>query len=134
MSYTIHALELRKDITAPEKGTNAASDGTTEIRAYRSLVQAGNLEPKPEDHLAPGFPEDCAGVIPAGHYLFTQVPNPGRVDERETAYRSAAEAVWLEALWRGVGLKNDRVLVRTLSEDGKTVFQVFREIEGEVRA
>ncbi len=128
MAHSIHSLELRKSITAP------GADGTLEIKEFRSLVGRGNLEPAPQDHLAElegidGGDPSALRVIRPGTYLFTQVPYPANAEERLPAYRSAAEAIWLEALWRNVPLKNDRVLVRTLSEDGKTVFQVFREIE-----
>ncbi len=127
MAHSIHTLELRKTITAP------GADGTLEIREFRSLVGRGNLEPDPKDHLAElegidGGDPSASRAIQPGTYLFTQVPYPDAAEDRIPAYRSAAEAIWLEALWRGVSLKNDRILVRTLSEDGKTVFQVFREI------
>lgn len=123
MTYSIHALELHKTITAP------STDGTIDILPFRSLVAPGNLEPDPADHLAePTQVDDAASILP-GMYLFTQVPYPAAQEERLPAFRAAAEAVWLEALWRSARLKNDRILVRILTEDEKTVFQIFREIE-----
>ncbi len=125
MKHTVHVLELRRPIAAPEAPGGEAPDGTRSILAYRSLVREGDLEPPEEAHLAdPGE----ASSIPAGTYLFTQRPWPA--ERREEAYREAAKALWHEALWRESPLKNDRILVRILSEDGKTVFQVFREIVG----
>jgi hypothetical protein len=50
----------------------------------------------------------------------------------EISARKDAEALWLEALWRDLAFKNDRILARILSEDGKTVYQLFREIEGTI--
>jgi len=129
MNHPVHVLELRKDIVAPPEGTAFAPDGTADISEYRSLVPPGELEPKPESHLAPPPAGSANPIIPAGFYLFTQAPYPQAEADRKEAYRAAAEALWLESLWRGARLKNDRVLVRTLSEDGKTVFQAFREIE-----
>lgn len=123
MKHTVHVLELRRPITAPAIPGDEAPDGTRSILTYRSRVREGNLEPPEEDHLTdPGVGTE----IPAGTYLFTQRPWPE--EHREEAYREAAKALWHEALWRESPLKNDRILVRILSEDGKTVFQVFREI------
>ena len=47
----------------------------------------------------------------------------------ETMWKNAAQALWLEALWRGSSFKNDKIRVRILSEDSKRVFQLFREIK-----
>jgi hypothetical protein len=99
------------------------------VRAYRSLVKPGNLEPNFDDHLTGG--EDQV-AIPAGLYLFVQgKPFEGAIMD-EISARKDAEALWLEALWRDLAFKNDRILARILSEDGKTVYQLFREIEGTI--
>jgi len=139
MTYTVHTLELRKAITA------GGSDGTLCIYEYRSLVAPRDLEPDPQAHLAGGrsIPE-----IPAGSWFFVRgaldplpaaafsardgtFPAPEEVDEEtRKLFRAAAEAVWLESLWRGAEFKNDRILVRILSEDSKTVYQIFREVAG----
>lgn len=120
MEFIIHALKLHKPICRPETGT--APDGTSELYEYRSLVAKRDLEPKREDHLADGKP---IGQIDEGTYLFTQgnLPESGK----EEAFREAAEALWLESLWLETEFASDRVFVRILSEDSKTVFQAFRE-------
>jgi hypothetical protein len=119
MEYTIHALHLHRDITLPENGP--APDGTTKLYAYRSLVAKNDLEPTKADHLAGRTP---VREIGAGQYLFTQGPLPD--EKEEEAFRDAAEAIWLEALWQEAELADDKVYVRILAEDSKTVFQVFR--------
>ena len=62
--------------------------------------------------------------IPKGKYLFLQ--GIGSKDDFEIIEK-AAEALFLEALWQEIDLK-DEVFVRFLQEDKKTVFQIFREI------
>ncbi len=119
MKFTVQTLRLNRAITVPE-GT-AAADGTKSIYEFRSLVKKNDLEPAEGDHLGPGKPVQ---VIPEGTYLFTQSP----LTDEDPPYREAAEAVWLESLWLGAEFINDRILIRTLSEDSKSVFQIFREI------
>lgn len=136
MSFTVHALTLHRAIALP-RGTETG-DGTVAILRYRSLVAKGNLEPDFAEHLCRADAEEAQDnpTIPAGHYLFAQGPSPlgERVAhdperaEAEADWRAASEAVWLESLWRDVPFSSDRVFVRVLSEDGKTVFQIFREI------
>jgi hypothetical protein len=128
MEYIIHQLKLHRTIAAPSGGI--APDGTQELVAYRSLVGKKDLEPPDSDQIAE---RSIAGEISAGLYLFTQgiLPDGATETEREALFREAAKAVWLEALWREAEFKNDRVLVRILSEESKTVFQIFREIPGE---
>ena len=123
MEYCIRNLHLNRKITVPSDGP--ATDGTTAIREYRSLVARNELEPPPEAHLADGKPAEC---IPAGLYLFTQGMSDGQAESAETDWRMAAEAIWLESLWREIEFKNDRIFVRILTEDSKKVFQIFREI------
>lgn len=130
MNYRVHVLELRKAIeVSADSPLSAAADGTLDILSFRSLVPRGSLEPAKEDHLVPAGLEVSERRIPEGTYLFTQAPYPADPVNREGAYRDAAEAIWLESLWKDLRLKNDRILARILSEDDKTVFQIFREIE-----
>lgn len=136
MSFTVHVLTLHRAITLPHG--SESGDGTIAILCYRSLVAKGNLEPSFAEHLSRAGDEETQddATIPAGHYLFAQGPSPlgERVaraperDEAEANWRAAAEAVWLESLWRDIPFASDRIFVRVLSEDGKTVFQIFREI------
>lgn len=121
MNFEIHSLELHRDIVLPPDAP--AADGTIALFEYRSDVSERDLEPDPARHLTDGRP---VSVLPAGTYLFAQ----GLLDsaEPERLFREAAEAIWLEAIWREIELKKNRALVRVLSEDSKTVFQVFREL------
>ncbi|HHU36267.1 MAG TPA: hypothetical protein GXZ47_03465 [Treponema sp.] len=123
MKYTVHTLELHRPITTTETGES--SDGTIAIWEYNSLVQKNDLEPQLDAHLAQGVP---AQSIEPGYYLFVQglMPESGL---EETMWKNAAQALWLEALWRGSSFKNDKIRVRILSEDSKRVFQLFREIK-----
>lgn len=128
MKFIVRNLQLNRSICVPSD--SPAPDGTTAIYAFRSLVGANNLEPRPTDHLAHG---ERVGEIPSGFYLFAQgtAEGPGTgvtLNEPEPSWRDAAEAVWLESLWQEAKFKNDRVLVRILSEDEKSVFQIFREV------
>lgn len=122
MKFTIHTLELHRPISVITG--QVSPDGTEELILYRSLVKINDLEPVFENHLADRVSTD---QIEPGFYLFTQ----GRMNEdsgdAETLWREAAEAIWLESIWREIKFKDDRIHVRILSEDGKRVFQLFRE-------
>lgn len=95
------------------------------------MVSSKDLEPQKEHHLIGG--KEITEIQP-GHYLFTQgvlsklIATQTLSSEAQQLYRDAAEAVWLESLWREVAFKNDTIFVRILSEDGKTVYQIFRAI------
>jgi len=147
MEHIVRRLILNRPISLPVAGQPTGAlqperlppeslppDGTIALFEYESRVAANNLEPAPNEHLAGGKP---LPVIQAGAYLFTQgiattANNPKQPDaSMEQLFREASEAVWLESLWREMPLKNKRILVRILSEDNKTVFQIFREITDE---
>jgi hypothetical protein len=133
MEFTVHTLKLHKDIVVAREG--AQGDGTIAILEYRSLVGEKDLEPAKDAHLeGDGIRVDS---ISAGDYLFAQgtlakgwaeQAKAKPDDETRALFRDCAEAVWLESLWLDTRLKNDRILVRILLEDSKTVFQAFREI------
>lgn len=120
MKYAVKNLYLHRRIAL--SGGEPSQDGTVELLEYRSLVARGELEPAPEAHLSGG---QAAAEIPPGRYLFVQGMDDAA---REESLRAASEEIWLESLWQEAEFKNDRILVRILSEDGKRVFQVFREI------
>ncbi|ULQ60854.1 hypothetical protein K7I13_06200 [Brucepastera parasyntrophica] len=132
MKFSIYKLLLHKDISVPDD--KPADDGTLEIMEYYSSVKKNNLEPDRKEHLLGEGKK--TGIIPAGTYLFSQIPagdfkiNADRQDKlaAEEKWREVSEAIWLESLWMKKEFKNDRILVRILSEDSKTVFQIFREI------
>lgn len=123
MNFTVHTLELHRPITGPE--ADSASDGTEELRMYHSGVHKNDLEPALDAHLREGC---AASVIEPGLYLFVQGRMPCDSGEAVVEWQKAAEALWLESLWRETDFKDDRILVRILSEDGKRVYQLFRRI------
>jgi hypothetical protein len=131
MNFEIHSLELHRDITLPPDAP--AADGTNALFEYKSLTSERDLEPDPKNQLTDG---KLATLLPKGTYLFAQGTLTGPVSatralpdpETERLFREGAEAVWLEAIWREIELKKNRTFVRVLSEDSKTVFQVFREL------
>lgn len=123
MNFTVHTLELHRPITVPP--ADSTSDGTEELCMYHSGVHKNDLEPAPDAHLR----ERCtASVIEPGFYLFVQGIMPRDSGETVLEWQKAAEALWLESLWRETDFKDDRILVRILSEDGKRVYQLFRRI------
>lgn len=129
MKLSVHLLELRAPIRVATglSPDGMAPDGTRAIDQYESAVGEKELEPAPERHLVGGKP---ATEIPAGFYLFTQLPREGGESTNATdRLRDAAEAVWLESLWRNMRFTDAAILVRTLREDGKEVRQVFRAVE-----
>lgn len=121
MKYIVRTLTLNNAITVTKD--EIATDGTISIVEYRSLVTKKDLEPPEGDHITS---EGTAVMeIKAGIYVFTQAEIEG---DTPPHYTEAVKAVWLESLWLDVEFKTDRVLVRTLSEDSKKIFQIFREI------
>lgn len=127
MKHTVRILSLNRPIEAPQTGEGP--DGTRSITEYQSLVTPKDLEPRPEDHLVHG---QTITTIPPGRYLFTQGKMPQDETTCEKLWRDAAEAMWLESLWLEETLKTDRILVRILSEEEGSVYQLFREIEGPI--
>lgn len=131
MKFEIHRLELHRDIALPSDEN--APDGTIALFEYRSDATERDLEADPASHLTGGT---AVSTLPAGTYLFAQglLESDAPVtralpDARaESLFREAAEAVWLEAIWREIALKKNRTFVRVLSEDSRSVFQVFREL------
>ncbi len=130
MTRNFHVLELHRPIRA-DGNPAQAPDGTVAIREYRSLVGPKELEPDPARHLSGGADADS---IEPGIYLFLQGKADSGAEPDETTLRADAEALWLESLWRDLKFKNDRILVRILSEDGALVYQLFREISGSIDA
>ena len=125
------ALVFSKDETAPIIKTE-------ELSVFESGVKKNDMNPeqsrflidgkwcgyglKPGAKLKEGQAPD--GVIPEGKYLFVQFFADPK-DEKQHMFE-AAEALFLEASWQEVNLK-DTVYVRTLEEGDKKVVQIFRE-------
>lgn len=124
MKYIVRTLTLNNAITV--KKNEIAADGTVSIMEYHSRVTKKDLEPSEEDHIT--NEGTALAEIKAGIYLFTQAEIK---DDAPPQYTEAVKSVWLESLWLDVEFKTDRILIRTLSEDSKKVFQIFREIIGD---
>jgi hypothetical protein len=88
------------------------------------LAAAGKALPPKEAERQTGEPARLF-ELPAGTYLFTQVREPA---DTETLIDMIIEAQQ-EGLWERLSL-DDRLYIRYLCEDGKTVTQVFRPVAG----
>ncbi len=148
MEYTVRLLTLYRDIYYCAPGTENSGAESAQLNSdetlslYRSgagpkqfdaekrlhlldgkfcgyAAAAGNTHIS--DHVRGGH--DRITVLPAGKYLFTQ----GLYSDMD-AMLTAAEEVWLESLWRDITPLNDRVYIRTVVEDNRKVFQVFRQV------
>lgn len=135
MKQTCHLLELHRQI---QSGTpdNPAPDGTMNLCFWSCLADHRTLEPAESDFLS----GECHTIntIDPGFFLFTQKrldKKTGIPDNKtlESVCKDLSRAVWLEGLWRGAVMKDNRVLARTLYEDGETVIQVLRAVEQPVK-
>ena len=131
MKFDIKKLTLYKDLRYSQTAENLNRDESLMI--YTNGVLKNNMNPDKADYLKE--PLDCGFAIPldseeqpketllpAGQYLFVQ----GNAEKDDMA--TAAEELWLESLWQEVELDPQKVFVRNITEDGRTVFQIFRKI------
>ena len=131
MKFDIKKLTLYKNLRYSLTAEN--SDKNESLKIYTNAVMKNNMNPRKEDYLKE--PVDCGfavpldsqeqpqeTVLPAGQYLFVQ----GNAEKDDMA--TAAEELWLESLWQEIELEPQKVFVRNLTEDGRTVFQIFRQI------
>jgi len=139
MDFEIKNLTLYNDLVFTKDDKNPVMK-TEELTIFKSGVKKNDMNPEqsrflidgrwigyglvPETELLPG--NEPVGVIPAGKYLFVQFFLDEN-DEKQHMFE-AAEALFLEASWQEVDLK-DTVYVRTLAEGNKKVCQLFREIQ-----
>lgn len=139
MDFEIKNLTLYNNLVFTKDDKNPVMK-TEELSIFTNCVKKNEMSPDrskyltdrrwigfglvPETELLPGNEPD--GVIPAGKYLFVQFFLDEK-DEEQHMFQ-AAEALFLEASWQEVDLK-DTVYVRTLAEGNKKVCQLFREIQ-----
>lgn len=137
MTYDIKRLTLLEPLhyspAAPQEGEK--------MTRYTTRVGKKDMNPRAEDYLVEPFfcghmaqasgeradsgnnGTDNGFMIPAGVYAFVQ---------GETGVHSpldAAEALWLECVWREYEPLNDTIYMREIPHGGGTVFQLFREIK-----
>ncbi|MBO7486678.1 MAG: hypothetical protein J6Y75_05820 [Spirochaetaceae bacterium] len=131
MKFDIKKLTLYKNLRYSLTAKN--SDKNESLKIYTNAVMKNNMDPNKNDYLKE--PRDCGfavplesggqpdeTVLPAGQYLFVQ--GNAATDDIKTA----AEELWLESLWLETELEPKEVFVRNVTEDGRTVFQIFRRI------
>ena len=142
MNFEIKNLTLYNDLIFTKDDQNPIMK-TEELSVFTNRVKRNDMNPEqdeyltdrrwcgyglvPETELMTGSKPD--GVIPAGKYLFVQFFLDSQ-DEKENYEQcvNAAEALFLEASWQEVLLK-DTVFIRTLAEGDKKVCQLFRELQ-----
>jgi len=142
MDFEIKNLTLYNDLVFTKDDKNPVMK-TEELSIFTNCVKKNDMSPDrskylterrwcgyglvPETELLPGKEPD--GVIPAGKYLFVQFFLVEKDEAKNQAMcEAAAEALFLEASWQEVALK-DTVYVRTLAEGNKKVCQLFRETQ-----
>ncbi len=125
MDFTIKILTLYKDFYYSPDSSNTEET----LTVYTNAVKKGELEPVLTDFLTSEF--FCGGIcgditeysISKGRYLFIQ----GEYTSFERVL-DAAQELYLESLWQELSFKDDTVYMRTLEEDDRKVFQLFRSI------
>lgn len=140
MKYEIKNLTLFNDLLYTTEITNEVLK-TESLFICKNCVAQNETNPKIEDYITNKtyigngyYPLEnessnntnvlISGTIPCGKYLFVQ----GNYDNENTVeISSAAEALFLESIWQKKRLE-DTVYLRTLKEDNKTIFQLFRRI------
>ncbi len=140
MKFTIKTLSLYKDLWYTTENTEQTIQ-TEYLWKYRCGNKNDELEPKKELYLLDGSymgkhikdaPENTTPqhhVIKNGKYLFLQGLLINNDDKNYDLFAQASEELYLESLWLDRKILNDIVYVRFLEEDGKKVFQLFREVE-----
>lgn len=140
MNFTLKTLTLYRDLWYTQNDA-LESDKAEWLWKYTCGVSNNELEPIRENFLKDGvflgFAKknpteqeqlDCV-CIKNSKYLFLQ----GSIEDKEKdnleLLLEASEKLYLESLWLERTIKNNTVYIRYLEEDGKTVFQIFREVE-----
>ena len=141
MELEVHTLQLFQDIQCGKD----VDSGNGILYECKSISDLKILEPSNEQLLSCGTQEDIDFTIPQGDYLFVQGFLPpernaflpdGKPDELLFA---AANALFLEFLWKELSPEDDTTYVRLLLHEGDyvdkatgekksagTVFQLFR--------
>ncbi len=73
--------------------------------------------------------QESYSAIKTGTYLFLQGIIHDTTKDNIDLFLQASEELYLESLWLPRTIIDDKVYIRFLEEDGKNVFQIFREVE-----
>ena len=141
INYQVHTLKLFEDINC-EKSEDL-ENGILYMCTTRCTEKM--LEPSKDDLLSSSTQENIEFKIPEGDYLFVQGflgPDTKPFDEGGIPAKEmydAANALFLDFLWRELPQNDDRIFVRLLLHEGEytdkatgqkksagTVFQLFR--------
>ncbi len=140
MNFTIKTLSLYKDLWyTTEKNVDVIK--TEYLWKYRCGNKNNEFNPKKELYLLEGqFLGESLKVAPTenakncsaikqGKYLFLQGLIVDKDANNQDLLLNASEELYLESLWLESKIIGDVVYIRFLEEDGKNVFQIFREVE-----
>ncbi len=140
MKYVTKILTLYKDLCFSQN-KHESTDESEYLWKYHCGVKHNDTNPKRDlfllDGQSMGFsikPKEGMSVpectcIPQGKYLFLQGLIENVHANNHSLLLKASEELYLESLWLEKTIVNDIVFIRFLAEDGKNVFQIFREIE-----
>lgn len=126
MAYAIKILTLYKDLFYSLDSTNTNES----LTIYTNTVTKSDTNPSLDDYLKDDFfcgyvcTDQTNTVLKKGKYLFIQ-----EIFTSDETVKKAAEELYLESLWQELSFVDNKVYMRKLEEDGKTVFQLFREIQ-----
>ncbi len=140
MAFITKTLTLYKNLWFSTK-EHEDSVQSESLWKYRCGVKNNEMNPQKELFLLDGhnmgnaiknppkaITTDCT-AISVGTYLFLQGTITDKNADNHILFLNASEELFLESLWLEKKIKNDVVFLRCLEEDGKRVFQLFREIE-----
>ncbi len=139
MKFNTQTLTLYRDLCyTSDKSQNIVE--TESLWTYQCEVKHNDMQPKKELFLLngqfmgysiknPNADTKDLSAIPEGKYLFLQGIIKDTTIDNFDLFLQASEELYLESLWLERKIKNTQVFLRFLEEDGKNVFQIFREIE-----
>ncbi len=139
MNFTIKTLSLYRDLCYTAR-KDIEIIKTESLWSFTTGIKQNEMEPKKDLFLLNGQflgyaikakevqPKNTDNAIHAGKYLFLQGLIENENVDNSAILTEAAEALYLEGLWLEKEVKNNSIFVRYLEEDGKNVFQLFREI------
>ena len=140
-NYQVHPLQLFEDIQCGK----TEDTGSGILYMCKTTCTEKSLEPSKTDLLSNGTQENISFSIPKGDYLFVQgfvtseVKPFNNDGSPADALFDAADALFLEFLWRELPQNDENIFVRLLLHEGDyvdkatgekksagTVFQLFR--------
>lgn len=152
MKFSVKKLQLFETLVFMQSSNDDAQDKKDHIEsfiidtdeklyAYENGIDKKNTEPKLEEFLIKkeflgyrcldesfeidenSIDKKKIATLDKGSYLFVQ-----SIHKDEQNMLKAAEALYLEGLWQNLSFVGNRIYVRFLEEDGKTIFQLLRPI------